>query len=1042
MAKFQEPGHYTAKDRKKIKHFAGPHESYPIEVPQDVEDAAGLVGHAADPAAVKAKIISIAHQMGPEFVAKLPDSWTGEEGEGRAADLPEETRSMPDQTIEQVLFAPVTRVDEQRREITVTATSEAVDSFRTRFDFDASCDAFDRWIGNVREMHQAKAVGTRVAVHKDPVARKIDVTLRISKGAPDTWEKVLDGTLKGASIGASNVVWERPTTRDDSEAIPTARKFDLVELSLVDNPSNPDSRGITVLRNALPDEALLDTFDEADVTRLTEFNPIPETEATQPAPSTPAALAMSMGLGERGVVNGEQMPAAPLATATPSLGAMASATPAAPSFPRVAGAAVQQRMEEANARMERDERIRAAGDAAVADAPPWQRGTDYSRWAAEIAQIRGAAEAQEVRRLQGLIPPEPVAPAAPVEEPVEEPVAQQAAPAPVAAETTPERVEQPAVTRSVPAAPTTPIEGEHTHANGTTHSHAYLDVDHRHVHRGGAPLDAALLVADTTRATWKMDGKQPEAAVVPLSGSAQMKYRQPATSALMTNAPSQVAPGREIPNTWDAQAVDFGTPEQAQTTPSPTGEEDLTLDASSFHEGGHQPMGSLNGGNLDRDRVDDEGGPAQPTISSRPPAPTDPNQQKRPTPASARAAAPDTEQDDPSEDEERAVSKLVSGPVESDFLKADSRERTAPASKNKSKNSAIVQAPDAGGQMTGPIDDADMEGPADYDADEDDVMISSRQPQGSAHDMGDRRPTKAVGKDPMDNSVNIGESGSPTAPITAKTPFVKPHAIPGQPRAQESSEQRVGARLSADSVRAVHDLRDGAMEQARSACQHCGCGQCQAELAALDTMAEHVNEPQEIARSMELFGQSRILTALFERAVEERLASLIAAVESRFNDLDLTLADSLAEQQRRDARSLDPSSLAAEYTRALPGHVSAAVAQAAEPITQRLETLVASVAGVKGDVERIANQPAVSAQSAWSGIADNVAHKVLPTSPPYAQRSAESDLSVAERISVLQDMAQRSTNSSVQSELAAEILQLQRSEGGGLPPIRRLAGGR
>jgi hypothetical protein len=340
------------------------------------------------------------------------------------------------------------------------------------------------------------------------------------------------------------------------------------------------------------------------------------------------------------------------------------------------------------------------------------------------------------------------------------------------------------------------------------------------------------------------------------------------------------------------------------------------------------------------------------------------------------------------------------------------------------------------------VTDADIEATPDYDADEDDIMISSRPPAGSQHDKGDRRPTKSVGKDPMDNSVNIGESGSPTAPITAKTPFVKPHAIPGQPRAQESSEQRAGRRISAESMGAVHGLRDGAMEQVRAACAHCGCEQCQAELAAMDAVAANANEPQELARSVALFGQSRVLTALFERAVEERLqsalASILESVEQRFNDLDLTLADSLAEQQRRDARTPDPTALSAEYTRALPSHVTAAVTQAAAPITQRLDTLAASVAGVKGDVERIANQPMTNAPMAWSGIAD----KVLPGSPPYARRTAESDLSVEQRIAVLQDMAQRSTNSSVQSELAAEILQIQRSEGGGLPPIPRLAGGR
>lgn len=56
-------------------------------------------------------------------------------------------------------FAPIVRVDASRREIELCATSEAVDSHGTIFDYDASKEAFTRWVGNVREMHQRQAVG-------------------------------------------------------------------------------------------------------------------------------------------------------------------------------------------------------------------------------------------------------------------------------------------------------------------------------------------------------------------------------------------------------------------------------------------------------------------------------------------------------------------------------------------------------------------------------------------------------------------------------------------------------------------------------------------------------------------------------------------------------------------------------------------------------------------------------------------------------------------------------------------------------------------
>lgn len=161
-------------------------------------------------------------------------------------------------------FAPIVRVDAPRREVELCATSEAVDSHGTIFDYDASKEAFTRWIGNVREMHGRQAVGSRVSVRCDDESRRIFVRIRISRGAQDTWEKVLDGTLRGASIGASAVVWQRQRRRVAGEQrwLSVATHYDLVELSLVDNPSNPDALGVSFVRDATPDVALLDPLDE------------------------------------------------------------------------------------------------------------------------------------------------------------------------------------------------------------------------------------------------------------------------------------------------------------------------------------------------------------------------------------------------------------------------------------------------------------------------------------------------------------------------------------------------------------------------------------------------------------------------------------------------------------------------------------------------------------------------------------------------------------------------------------------------------------
>ena len=183
-----------------------------------------------------------------------------EQAEATAATKASDGALTREPTVARVGYAPITRVDAERREIELCATSEALDAHGTIFDYAASKDAFTRWLGNVREMHARRAVGRRVAVRCDDVARRIIVRLRISRGAQDTWEKVLDGTLRGASIGASDVVWrrERRAVAGRSRWVQVATRYDLAELSLVDNPSNPDALGVTFVRGAEPDTALLD----------------------------------------------------------------------------------------------------------------------------------------------------------------------------------------------------------------------------------------------------------------------------------------------------------------------------------------------------------------------------------------------------------------------------------------------------------------------------------------------------------------------------------------------------------------------------------------------------------------------------------------------------------------------------------------------------------------------------------------------------------------------------------------------------------------
>lgn len=150
---------------------------------------------------------------------------------------------------------PFAKVDKERRVVIGIATADNIDKADDIVDFSASVDAFDNWIGNIREMHGPKAVGKALSyrpvdfIGEDGVEHKgIEVEAYVSKGAEDTWQKVLDGTLTGFSIGGmvQKVKAEYHTTM--KKMVRRIVKYSLGELSLVDNPCNPAAQ-ISVVKN-------------------------------------------------------------------------------------------------------------------------------------------------------------------------------------------------------------------------------------------------------------------------------------------------------------------------------------------------------------------------------------------------------------------------------------------------------------------------------------------------------------------------------------------------------------------------------------------------------------------------------------------------------------------------------------------------------------------------------------------------------------------------------------------------------------------------
>lgn len=144
------------------------------------------------------------------------------------------------------LSMPFSKVDQERRIVSGFATLDNVDKQNDIVTTEASLGAFSKFRGNIREMHQPSAVGRMVSFKEDkyfdPDTKKfysgVYVSAYISKGAQDTWEKVLDGTYTGFSIGGKMLKWDDAYDEKMDSQIRIIKEYDLVELSLVDSPAN------------------------------------------------------------------------------------------------------------------------------------------------------------------------------------------------------------------------------------------------------------------------------------------------------------------------------------------------------------------------------------------------------------------------------------------------------------------------------------------------------------------------------------------------------------------------------------------------------------------------------------------------------------------------------------------------------------------------------------------------------------------------------------------------------------------------------------
>ena len=144
------------------------------------------------------------------------------------------------------LSVPFTKVNREKRTVSGFATLDNLDQTGDVVTAEASLKAFESFRGNIREMHGSNAVGKMVSFKPETYFdaktgeffNGVYVDAYISKGAQDTWEKVLDGTLQGFSIGGKIIDSENEVNKSTGKPVRFIKEYALMELSVVDSPAN------------------------------------------------------------------------------------------------------------------------------------------------------------------------------------------------------------------------------------------------------------------------------------------------------------------------------------------------------------------------------------------------------------------------------------------------------------------------------------------------------------------------------------------------------------------------------------------------------------------------------------------------------------------------------------------------------------------------------------------------------------------------------------------------------------------------------------
>lgn len=152
----------------------------------------------------------------------------------------------------------LSKVDTVKRIVSGFATIDNVDLQDDVVEFEASLKAFDRSRKNVREMHQPIAVGKVLSYEPKEyvdydtgnIYKGVYVSVYVSTGAEDTWQKVLDGTLSAFSIKGPIRKAVTELRAGSDKPVRIVKEYDLEELSLVDSGGNQWANVMSIQKDA------------------------------------------------------------------------------------------------------------------------------------------------------------------------------------------------------------------------------------------------------------------------------------------------------------------------------------------------------------------------------------------------------------------------------------------------------------------------------------------------------------------------------------------------------------------------------------------------------------------------------------------------------------------------------------------------------------------------------------------------------------------------------------------------------------------------